>query len=203
MNEPDLRCYYHPEREATSQCDRCGDYLCSDCVNDHDELHVCARCFEDVTPREEIGRSAKIACVLHTLACPFLLVTMGPLLESASRTFTLISMTMSVAAFLLALSDMRGRASGELFFRWSLITSAGASALCLTLALLAPEVFDGTGGMFIVSVCLVPFVISVVLMRASEVKKVRPTWALKVALFAPLSVGSLLLVGLAAMILKR
>ncbi len=30
--EPDLRCYHHPEREAASQCDHCGDYLCAECV---------------------------------------------------------------------------------------------------------------------------------------------------------------------------
>ena len=41
---PDLRCYHHPEREATSQCDRCGDYLCGQCAGEHDEEYLCPRC---------------------------------------------------------------------------------------------------------------------------------------------------------------
>ena len=51
MNEqaetrPDLRCYYHPEREATNQCDRCGDYLCDDCVRILIREHVCTTCYD-------------------------------------------------------------------------------------------------------------------------------------------------------------
>ncbi len=66
MNEqadtrPDLRCYYHPEREATSQCDRCGDYLCDDCVRTLVGEHVCVTCydrhFSDRTLRE-MGEAA-------------------------------------------------------------------------------------------------------------------------------------------------
>ena len=48
MNEPDLRCYHHPERPATDQCDRYGDYLCTDCASEHDGQHVCRRCHRDL-----------------------------------------------------------------------------------------------------------------------------------------------------------
>ncbi len=46
--QPDLRCYYHPELEATSQCDRCGDYLCTECVVSHKKMLLCERCVKDV-----------------------------------------------------------------------------------------------------------------------------------------------------------
>jgi len=45
---PDLRCYYHPDREATSQCDRCGDYLCAQCVKDLFGTPLCAKCLKHV-----------------------------------------------------------------------------------------------------------------------------------------------------------
>ena len=47
--EPDLRCYHHPDRQATAQCDRCGDYLCEACFHEHKDLHVCPRCLKEVT----------------------------------------------------------------------------------------------------------------------------------------------------------
>ena len=124
MSEADLRCYHHPGREATSQCDRCGDYLCSECVHEHDELHVCTRCLDEIRPRGEIAMSGKAACVINALACYFWLLLVADLLFSlvlpisalsttgALRKLAPISMIMSVVAVLLALSDMRGRANG-------------------------------------------------------------------------------------------
>ena len=49
MIQPDLRCYHHPDREATSQCDRCGDYLCAQCMKEHRKQYLCERCLRDVT----------------------------------------------------------------------------------------------------------------------------------------------------------
>ncbi len=66
MSEVELRCYHHPEREATSQCDRCGDYLCSECVRQHDELRVCAKCRKDIIKRES-GMSRAKRIVLAVL----------------------------------------------------------------------------------------------------------------------------------------
>ena len=61
MNEqaktkPDLRCYHHPEREATSQCDRCGDYLCDDCVIPLVEEQFCPECYRRYLPRWAFSR---------------------------------------------------------------------------------------------------------------------------------------------------
>jgi len=199
--KPDLRCYYHPGREATSQCDRCGDYLCEDCVHEHDELHVCARCLEDVTPREEIGKSAKIACVINALACSFWLVV---LLENVLRrlglppsvmdTLAAISMTISALAVLLAVSDMRGRAGGELFFRWSVVISAGGSALLIAVVLaLRPFFGFSVGILTFIGGCLVLQMASIVLLAASAFKGAKPAWAVAVALLAPLMFGAFLL----------
>ena len=43
--KPDLRCYHHPEREAVNQCDRCGDYLCAECVREFQEQYLCGKCY--------------------------------------------------------------------------------------------------------------------------------------------------------------
>ena len=198
MSEADLRCYHHPEREATSQCDRCGDYLCSDCVTEHDESYVCARCLKDITPIDEIGKSAKIACVINALACSFwpmaiLLVFLLIVPESALDQLMAVSMIMSLAAAWIALIGMRGKAGGELLFSWSVATSAGSSAFFIAVVITAfhgilvrDEVLLGGG-----SLMLLPA--SVVLLVASVRKKAKPVWALVVALLAPLMFGVCLL----------
>ena len=199
--KPDLRCYHHPDREATSQCDRCGDYLCSECVHEHDELHVCARCLEDVTPRDEIGKSAKIACVINALACSLSLVPLSVLPDIDTDVLAAISLAMStilvsIVAVSLALSDMRGRAGGELLFRWSVVISAGGSALAI---LAVFEVIAATlekRGLLTASVMLLTsavLLLTSVVLLASVWKKARPIWALVVALLAPLIFGSCLL----------
>ena len=52
--KPDLRCYYHPDRTATSQCDRCGDYLCAECVKKLDGQFLCVICKKQLTPCSEV-----------------------------------------------------------------------------------------------------------------------------------------------------
>ncbi len=197
--KPDLRCYYHSWRTAINQCDRCGDYLCWECVHEHDELHVCARCLEDVTPREEIGKSGKIACVMNAVACSFwlwllinnMLRRLG-LPSSVIDQLAAISMVISVLAVVPASIGIRGRASGELLFRWSVLISAGGSALLIAKVLLARgDISDGMWLTF--SGSLVVQVASLVLLGASVWKKARPVWALVVALLAPLMFGAFLL----------
>lgn len=60
---PDLRCYYHPDVEATSQCDRCGDYLCGQCSAGHEGLELCLACVRDLTA-SDLGPEGLWACVL-------------------------------------------------------------------------------------------------------------------------------------------
>ena len=67
--QPDLRCYHHPEREATSQCDRCGDYLCAECVTEFREQYLCATCLKEVRPRDTSRDNLNNAGVLNMMAC--------------------------------------------------------------------------------------------------------------------------------------
>ena len=48
----DLRCYHHPEREATGQCDSCGDYLCSECICMLEGQQLCDGCWAGAHPTE-------------------------------------------------------------------------------------------------------------------------------------------------------
>ena len=80
MNEPDLRCYHHPEREATGQCDRCGDYLCPECVWAFGEQHVCGACFNWVHPKETLWRFVKVFLLILVtllLVCTFVCFGVG------------------------------------------------------------------------------------------------------------------------------
>jgi len=201
---PDLRCYHHPECEATSQCDRCGDYLCGDCVNEHDELHVCARCLKDIKPRVEIGMSAKIACIMNALACSNWLLLLiyakrqwsGPpfFLSSAEDGLVSMSKTVSALAVLIVLSGMRGRASEEHYFRWSVATSASGSALFIAVFLFGLYNISYIGSMLMCSSWFILQLISVALLGAAAWKRARPIWALVVALLAPLMFGYFLFI---------
>ena len=201
MNEPDLRCYHHPEREATSQCDRCGDYLCSWCVQEHDELHVCARCFEDIRPRGEIGHTGTDACVINALTSSYWLVALlgGLLPRPAIGILALVSVIMWLVAIFVALSDVRGRAHGELAFRWSVATSALGSVLLFPLAFLTRG--DIRTAMHALLVILLLPLTSVVLLGASALNRAKPTRALIVALLAPLMFGALLFTRLYSIVL--
>ena len=66
--QPDLRCYYHPRREATSQCDRCGDYLCDECVSAGRKKHLCEKC-RRVLGLESLGRYYTEAAARNAIAC--------------------------------------------------------------------------------------------------------------------------------------
>ena len=75
MLQPDLRCYHHPEREATSQCDRCGDYLCAQCVKEWAGQHLCGKCFKH-SIRHMSPREGWKACVMNLVG----VVAFAPLL---------------------------------------------------------------------------------------------------------------------------
>jgi len=202
MSEVDLRCYYHPDREATSQCDRCGDYLCSECVRKFHELYLCARCLKDVRPRGNLGNSARIACVICLVACSLWMVALLlrdilPFSESSLIAPAAISMGVSVLAVLLAFSHMRGRDGKEQLFRWSVVASAGDNAIFSALGLMESDAFWGGFGLACIDIGLMLLVASVVLSGASVWKRTEATWALTVALLAPLMLTASLILLLA------
>lgn len=62
--QPDLRCYHHPDREATAQCDRCGDYLCDECEREWNDERLCRECLQDRIPAK-VGSDGEVACILN------------------------------------------------------------------------------------------------------------------------------------------
>ena len=62
--QPDLRCYHHPEREATGQCDRCGDYLCAKCIRGLGEDQLCETCRLQVHPRT-LGNRLQLLSIFY------------------------------------------------------------------------------------------------------------------------------------------
>ena len=80
---PDLRCYYHPRREATSQCDLCDDMLCRLCVREHEGQHICKTCKKRIMqggPSTYVNRWSLVVAVLYGL---ILAVLAGPVLMLA------------------------------------------------------------------------------------------------------------------------
>ena len=205
MPQPDLRCYHHPDREATSQCESCGDYLCEECVTYFREQYLCARCAKDLAPKEKIGKNGQIACVINALACSFWIMVAFKIEGYESITtiaLLFVSMMFSVVAVIMALSHIRGQPSGDVLFRWSVVIVAvwaGVSALfiagLLCILYIPDRGFIATsrvatifgsifGVMFLGNVCSV--LTSTVLLGAAGLRHVRPRWPLAVALLASL-----------------
>ena len=40
------RCFNHGFREAVARCPSCSHYFCRECITEHDERMICARCLE-------------------------------------------------------------------------------------------------------------------------------------------------------------
>ena len=59
-SQPDLRCYHHPDREATGQCDRCGDYLCEECLKEYMHTPLCQTCLTSIRQPWGSGRSRTV-----------------------------------------------------------------------------------------------------------------------------------------------
>ena len=134
--QPDLRCYYHPDREATSQCDRCGDYLCGECAREHEGLHVCEKCRLDLTPMNDLGRLGVAASIFAFVASLFwgwgLLELYGIAhLGIDDDPAMVVSMGASVAAIILAFAGARGCGKGRKWLNAAVATFAAGSALPL------------------------------------------------------------------------
>ena len=102
--EPDLRCYYHPEVTATSQCDRCGDYLCDECLVIYLGDHLCRTCEDDVRGlRTGVFTSyATPALALLSLAAP-VIVLMGVIAMRDQTWIPLLAAAMVLLGPLVAL----------------------------------------------------------------------------------------------------
>ena len=79
---PDLRCYYHPERAATSQCDTCGDYLCEECTAQHEGDYLCPRCHR-LARRDEPVTDPRAKPIGRSLFAMGLIMFFWPIVEAA------------------------------------------------------------------------------------------------------------------------
>lgn len=67
------RCFNHAEREAAARCPECKRFFCRECVTEHGDRVICARCLRRLAElgRRADGRIAKLHTVSH-LALAFL-----------------------------------------------------------------------------------------------------------------------------------
>lgn len=52
------RCVYHPAREAVARCPGCSRFFCRECVSEHEDVVLCARCLARATRAR--GRKSSI-----------------------------------------------------------------------------------------------------------------------------------------------
>ena len=50
------RCFNHPEREAAVMCPECKKDFCRECVTEHDDRMLCARCLQKLLKKPFIKR---------------------------------------------------------------------------------------------------------------------------------------------------
>jgi hypothetical protein len=51
------RCRNHPGREAAARCVTCGGFFCRECITEHHERMICARC---LVPAAQRGRGRRL-----------------------------------------------------------------------------------------------------------------------------------------------
>ena len=188
---PDLRCYYHPDREATSQCDRCGDYLCAECVQRYAGLEVCGRCRLDLLPVKRLPRVVQAACGAGFIAGLFWLFPILFFLgldipdEWDVVTYVIISAGMSLFAFVTCSAGAVWGAIGSRWLHASVVLSAALSLVMLALVygIIDPDVPFADEGYF--GLMLGLSAVSLVLGGLYAWKKVRPRWVLGLILVPP------------------
>lgn len=80
------RCHHHSEREAVARCPQCGLFFCRECVTEHEDRVVCARCLQKAvkrpgtTSRRFAGVGRLLASACGILAAWFFFYFIGRLL---------------------------------------------------------------------------------------------------------------------------
>jgi hypothetical protein len=54
------RCLNHERREAAARCPRCAGFFCRECVAEHDDQLVCARCLKLWLAAPEAGGPGRV-----------------------------------------------------------------------------------------------------------------------------------------------
>jgi hypothetical protein len=87
------RCFNHGEREAAARCPACGRFFCRECVTEHDERVICAKCLAALTraaPLKTRGWARTVAvsrCVLGLILAWFFFYLIGESLLALPTSF--------------------------------------------------------------------------------------------------------------------
>ena len=86
-----LRCAYHPEREASAKCRKCGKVICLECLI---KQKYCQLCYYDIKIKE-YGRSTmtSTACIV-TILTGFLIMILSLASRPDMNTMGVISISM-------------------------------------------------------------------------------------------------------------
>lgn len=47
------RCLHHTQREAVARCPECREYMCRECVAEHDDRIICSSCLRKLAGKKE------------------------------------------------------------------------------------------------------------------------------------------------------
>ena len=191
--QPDLRCYHHPERAATGQCDRCGDYLCTNCVCTWAEQQLCPSCLQQLD-RPELGERGRKACIANLIGAAFLLFGLFP---SYPSTLAIIDVVVRVGICAIALFQAHKARSfadnGARKLLKSIKVTALAGIVAAASALCDMLFFSFTMPVFALAaapLCLILSIIALTKWNQARRAGVDPTWALIASLIPPaLTIG--------------
>lgn len=57
-----LRCFNHADREAVARCPQCSRTFCRECITEHEERVICARCLAALvsSPRSKLSHLGRL-----------------------------------------------------------------------------------------------------------------------------------------------
>ena len=128
------RCFYHPETEAIFKCSVCGKPLCSQCVIQQGERHLCPRCARHDARRPIEGATQKEGPTWIGLLIPglaqllrgqmykgaFLLVYFLVALDAGSPFFQPLAYVLSIWDYFSPLVQEESKSARQLDFQWFL-----------------------------------------------------------------------------------
>ncbi|HTL17390.1 MAG TPA: rhomboid family protein [Patescibacteria group bacterium] len=87
------RCFNHAEREAVALCPECRLFFCRECITEHDDRVICARCLQNLTAAAKqkapgwAKARALTECGLGLLAAWFFFYLIGEILLAMPTSF--------------------------------------------------------------------------------------------------------------------
>ena len=184
MTAPDaeLTCYYHPDQAATSQCDRCGDFLCPACVKEYRGQFLCGRCTDEVRqePADPIAYRALTRIISFfawaSLLVPFMFVVLAKMIEEHSFWFIVIAGNALVAASLVVYFRMRPRRLMPLSLAFTNGVAVGWTLLWLD-EIMNMNIVKAPWDPFVfIPLFIIPHVLGVILAAVSDFRREGSAW---------------------------